>query len=75
MINFAALRRLSKHPLFADYFAFVLPIFWPVLYWQLRRMAEQMAARGCSEILVQVSWWGGIEITHFGDRAPSPSAY
>jgi hypothetical protein len=34
-----------------------------------------MDARRCDEILVFVHWWGGIEITHYGDPAPSPSAY
>ncbi|PKP80112.1 MAG: hypothetical protein CVT79_16730 [Alphaproteobacteria bacterium HGW-Alphaproteobacteria-18] len=46
-----------------------------MLFWQLLRMADQMDAHGCREVLVQVSWWGGIEITHYGDPAPSPSAY
>ena len=75
MINLAALHRVRKHPAFAAYFEAVLPIFWPVVFWHLLRMADQMDARGSAEILVLVYWWGGIEITYYGDPPPSPSAY
>ena len=75
MINLAALHRVRKHPAFAAYFDFVLPIFWPVVFWYLLRVADQVDARRCGEVLVFVHWWGGIEITWYGDPAPSPSAY
>jgi hypothetical protein len=75
MINLAAMHRVRKHPVFTEYFDAVLPIFWPVLFWSLLRMCDRMDARRCDEILVFVHWWGGIEITHYGDPAPSPSAY
>ncbi len=69
------LARLSKHPDLAPYFAQVLPIFWPVLYWQLVKMSAQLRAAGCREALGRVTWWGGVYITLLGDRTPSPSAY
>ena len=75
MINLAAMHRVRKHPVFTEYFDAVLPIFWPVLFWSLLRMCDRMDARRCDEILVFVHWWGGIEITHYGDPTPSPSAY
>ncbi|MBA4227378.1 MAG: hypothetical protein C0456_12170 [Hyphomonas sp.] len=75
MINLAALHRVRKHPAFAAYFDFVLPIFWPVVFWYLLRVADSVDARRCGEVLVFVHWWGGIEITYYGDPAPSPSAY
>ncbi|MFN3609035.1 MAG: hypothetical protein ACK4Y9_08225 [Hyphomonas sp.] len=75
MINLAALHRVRKHPVFAGYFDAVLPIFWPVVFWYLLRVADQMDAHGNCDVLVQVHWWGGIDITYYGDPAPSPSAY
>ncbi len=75
MINLAAMHRVRKHPVFTEYFDAVLPIFWPVVFWYLLRVCDQMDARRCNEILVMVHWWGGIEITYYGDPAPSPSAY
>lgn len=56
MTMLAAIRR---HPDFAGFFELVMPLFWPMLAWQL----------------VRVHWWGGITIAYFGDRAPDPSAY
>ncbi|MFN3608878.1 MAG: hypothetical protein ACK4Y9_07430 [Hyphomonas sp.] len=75
MINLAALHRVRKHPTFAGYFDAVLPIFWPVVFWYLLRVADQMDAHGNCDVLVQVHWWGRIDITYYGDPAPSPSAY
>ncbi len=69
------LARLAKHPDLAPYFAQVLPIFWPVLYWQLVKMSAQLRAAGCREALGRVTWWGGVYITLLGDKPPSPSAY
>ncbi len=75
MINLAAMHRVRKHPVFTEYFDAVLPIFWPVVLWYLLRVCDQMDARRCNEVLVFVHWWGGIEITYYGDPVPSPSAY
>ncbi|MFN3610152.1 MAG: hypothetical protein ACK4Y9_13910 [Hyphomonas sp.] len=75
MINLAALHRVRKHPAFAEYFDAVLPIFWPVVFWYLLRVADQMDAHGNCDVLVQVHWWGRIDITYYGDPTPSPSAY
>jgi hypothetical protein len=75
MINLAAMHSVRKHPVFTEHFDAVLPIFWPVVFWYLLRVCDQMDARRCNEILVMVHWWGGIGITYYGDPAPSPSAY
>ena len=75
MINLAAMHRVRKHPVFTECYDAVLPIFRPVVFWYLLRVCDQMDARRCDEILVMVHWWGGIEITCYGDPAPSPSAY
>ena len=75
MIDFAAMHRVRNHPVFAGYFAAVLPIFWPVLFWNLLRVADRMDEHGNCEVLILLHWWGAIEITHYGDPAPSPSAY
>ena len=68
MINLAAMHRVRKHPAFAAYFAAVLPIFWPVVFWYLLRVADQMDAHGNCDVLVIVHWWGGIEITQRVDH-------
>ena len=75
MINLAAMHRVRKHPVFTECYDAVLPIFRPVVFWYLLRVCDQMDARRCNEILVMVHWWGGIEITYYGDPTPSPSAY
>ncbi|MFN4185143.1 MAG: hypothetical protein ACK4M6_10185 [Hyphomonas sp.] len=67
--------RLRNHPRFSDYFDAVHPLFWWVLVWQLRRAFDRIDAQGSEEALISVYWWGGIEITYYGDPAPSPSAY
>ena len=75
MINLAAMHRVRKHPVFAGYFDAVLPIFWPVVFWSLLRLADRLDVCNSDEVLVVVHWWGGIEIVYYGDPAPSPSAY
>ena len=75
MINLAALHRVRKHPVFAAYFDAVHPLFWLVLIWQLRRAFDRIDAYGSDDALIAVSWWGSVEITYYGDPAPSPSAY
>ena len=75
MINLAAMHRVRKRPVFTEYLDAVLPIFWPVVFWYLLRVCDQMDARRCNEILVMVHSWGGIGITYYGDPAPSPSDY
>ncbi|MFN3610230.1 MAG: hypothetical protein ACK4Y9_14305 [Hyphomonas sp.] len=56
MINLAALHRVRRHPAFAEYFDAVLPIFWPVVFWYLLRVADQMDAHGNCDVLVIVNW-------------------
>jgi len=72
MINLAAMHRVRKRPVFTEYLDAVLPIFWPVVFWYLLRVCDQMDARRCNEILVMVHSWGGIGITYYGDPAPAP---
>jgi hypothetical protein len=70
MLNLA---RLSQHPLLAPYFEVVNPFFWPVLIWQLMKMASEVTAAGGREALIHVSWWGGVRIEYIGAE-PKPSA-
>lgn len=72
MLNLA---RLSQHPLLAPYFEAVNPFFWPVLIWQLMRMAREVTAAGRRGALIRISWWGGVRIEYLGDPQPDPSAY
>ena len=72
MLNLA---RLSQHPLLAPYFEAVNPFFWPVLIWQLMKMASEVTAAGRQGALIRISWWGGVRIEYLGDPQPDPSAY
>ena len=67
--------RLRHHPYFSGYFDDVHPLFWLVLVWQLIRVCDEMDARRVGHILLRVYWWGGIEVTFWGDPKPDPSAY
>lgn len=71
MLNLA---RLSQHPLLAPYFEAVNPFFWPVLIWQLMKMASEVTAAGGREALIHVSWWGGVRIEYIGAE-PDPSVH
>jgi len=63
--------RLRHHPRFSDYFDAVHPLFWLVLVWNLRRMIDQIDARGGGDALISISWWGGVSIDYLSDPAPS----
>jgi hypothetical protein len=66
---------ILRHPLFAPWFAAVVPVFWPVLYWQISRLADWMEKTGHTNLKVRVHWWGGLSIAYIGDKTPDPSAY
>ena len=72
MLNLA---RLSQHPLLAPYFEVVSPFFWPVLIWQLMKIAGEVTAAGGREALIHISWWGGVRIEYIAAADPGPSAY
>ena len=72
MLNLA---RLSQHPLLAPYFEVVSPFFWPVLIWQLMKIAGEVTAAGGREALIHISWWGGVRIEYIAAADPSPSVY
>jgi len=72
MLNLA---RLSQHPLLAPYFEVVNPFFWPVLIWQLMKIAGEVTAAGGGEALIHISWWGGVRIEYIAAADPGPSAY
>ena len=72
MLNLA---RLSQHPLLAPYFEVVNPFFWPVLIWQLMKIAGEVTAAGGREALIHISWWGGVRIEYIAAADPGPSAY
>ncbi len=69
------LARIAKHPLLSGYFELVHPFFWPVLLWQLMKVATQIDAAGSREALIYISWWGGVRIEYLGDKVETPSAH
>ncbi|MFN4023478.1 MAG: hypothetical protein ACK4MQ_01485 [Hyphomonas sp.] len=53
----------------------MLPLFWPVLVWQLMRARRRMGEARLLNALVRVYWWGHIEIVYPGERARDADAY
>jgi hypothetical protein len=57
---------------FRRYFDAVHPFFWPVLYWQLKRAWLCLQRERLTEVLLAVSWWGGVRIVYRGDKIETP---
>jgi hypothetical protein len=59
-------------------FDVVHPLFWPVLYWQLKRAWLCLRRENLNSILLAVTWWGGVRTVHRGDKIaevkPNPFA-
>lgn len=72
MVNLAS---LARNPVFACYFECVHPLFWAILYWQLKRAALRLSEGGYTNALIRIRWWGGVEILYPGARREDPSAY
>ena len=56
---------------FANIFAHVRPLFWPVLYWSLGRLFAWVERTGHVNVLYESSQCGLIRIFHLG-AAPGP---
>lgn len=69
------LSRFRQNPYFARLFAFVLPFFWPVLWWSLNRLMRAYKAVGVEELLSTTNRWGLIRIVRLGDKRLDPLAY
>jgi hypothetical protein len=69
MSDFLSIR---NYPAFRRYFDAVHPLFWPVLYWQLKRAWIFLQREKLTSVLLAITWWGGVRIVHCGDRIETP---
>ncbi|MBU4568839.1 MAG: hypothetical protein KJ833_07735 [Alphaproteobacteria bacterium] len=67
--------RIRNNIHFRRYFDAVHPVFWPVLFWQLGRFFKWMRAEQLSEVLFEITWWGGVRIHIIGDKLAAPSPF
>ncbi|WP_291061631.1 hypothetical protein, partial [Hyphomonas sp.] len=67
--------RIRNNIHFRRYFDAVHPVFWPVLFWQLGRFFKWMRAEQLSEVLFEITWWGGVRIHIIGDKLTTPSPF
>ncbi|MEQ9507319.1 MAG: hypothetical protein RLO80_13755 [Hyphomonas sp.] len=65
MSDFLSIR---NYPAFRRYFDAVHPLFWPVLYWQLKRAWLFLQKAKLTSVLLAITWWGGVRIVHCGDK-------
>jgi hypothetical protein len=70
----SAFLSIRNYVYFRHLFDAVHPLFWPVLYWQLKRAWLCLRRENLNSILLAVSWWGGVRIVHRGDRIETPKA-
>ncbi|MDP3459303.1 MAG: hypothetical protein Q8S09_08525 [Hyphomonas sp.] len=68
------MRAFRADPHFADLFAHVPVICWPILWWQLNALFRWCKREGRPDVLYSVSPWGFITLRHAGDR-PDPATY
>jgi hypothetical protein len=69
MSDFLSIR---NYPAFRRYFDAVHPLFWPVLYWQLKRAWIFLQKEKLTSVLLAITWWGGVRIVHCGDKIEAP---
>lgn len=65
---------LRKDPYFAKMFAFVHPLCWFVLVWQLDRFFRWTRKHGITNALYSVNRWGFLSVVFFGEK-DDPAAY
>ena len=55
-------RDVMKIPVFARMFEQVHVLFWPVLWFNITRLARWVAENGAPDLLISVTWWGRITV-------------
>ena len=69
-----SISHLSRYPAFARFFAMVHPLFWPILWWQLNRLARYIMDENPGNVLYSVNAWGIVRICYIA-RGLDPDAY
>ena len=73
----SAFLSIRNYVYFRHLFDAVHPLFWPILYWQLKRAWLCLRRENLNSVLLAVTWWGGVRIVHRGDKieAPKPNPF
>ena len=69
-----SVRTFRSNPHFAELFAHVHVMCWPILWWQLNALRRWCAREGIPDVLYSVSTWGFITVRHYGAH-PDPALY
>ena len=69
-----SLRAYRHNPHFADLFAHVHPLCWPILWWQLNTLFAWCRREGIPAVLCSVNSRGFLTLRHAGAR-PDPAVY
>ena len=70
----SAFLSIRNYVYFRHLFDAVHPLFWPILYWQLKRAWLCLRRENLNSVLLAVTWWGGVRIVHRGDKIEAPKA-
>ncbi|MFN3313569.1 MAG: hypothetical protein ACK46Q_08890 [Hyphomonas sp.] len=62
-------------PVLARLFEQVPVLFWPVLWFNIIRLARWHTENGRPEVLLSVTWWGGLIVDFASDPAAPPTFY
>ena len=66
-----SIRAFKNVPHFAELFAHVHPVCWPILWWQLNALLAWIKRRGGVDVFCSVIAWGFITLRPVG-KAPDP---
>jgi hypothetical protein len=64
---------IRNYVYFRHLFDAVHPLFWPVLYWQLKAARLSLQREKLTSVMLAVTWWGGVRIVYRGDKIETPS--
>jgi hypothetical protein len=63
---------IRNYVYFRHLFDAVHPLFWPVLYWQLKAARLSLQREKLTSVILAVTWWGGVRIVYRGDKIETP---
>ncbi len=63
---------IRNYVYFRHLFDAVHPLFWPVLYWQLKAAWLSLQREKLTSVMLAVTWWGGVRIVYRGDKIETP---
>lgn len=74
LLRMLSIRALRAKPFYADMFARVHVLCWPILWWQLKRLFDWYHREGITGGFFSVSRWGIVTV-HYVDDKIDPATY